>query len=122
MANLQRAGLIDYEKHWGSTFTSAGEDSARRRLRKHCRIERFLIGYLGVEMGFPDEACRLEHAMSDEIACRFDRSVALEPECPDCNNVDSRHCTRLGRGTVVTLNSYSPSCTHANEALKDGLG
>ncbi|MCU4718863.1 metal-dependent transcriptional regulator [Halapricum hydrolyticum] len=92
---LEEAGLLEYEKRRGAVLTDDGESRARRLLRKHCRIERFLVEHLGVEEGFHEEACRLEHVMSDDIAERLDRYVDLEADCPDCYDPDRQHCSKL---------------------------
>lgn len=95
LAHLTDMGLVTYEKHGGASLTDAGTTQAERLLRKHCRIERFLVQQLDVETGFHDEACRLEHAMGDEIADRLDRFVDLPDECPDCYDLEAQHCSRL---------------------------
>jgi Mn-dependent DtxR family transcriptional regulator len=95
ISTLQDHGLLVHEKHGGSTLTSEGEAQAERLLRKHCRIERFLVEQLGVTEGFHDEACRLEHAISDDVARRLDRFVDLPDECPDCYDTDAQHCSHL---------------------------
>ena len=92
---LQEADLLEYEKRRGAVLTDEGEERAERLLRKHCRIERFLVSCLDVEEGFHEEACRLEHVMSDDVADRLDRYVELEAECPDCYDAEAQHCSKL---------------------------
>ena len=93
--HLTEQGLVTYEKHRGADLTDPGEEQAIRLLRKHCRIERFLVQHLEVTEGFHEEACRLEHAISDDIAERLDRFVDLPESCPDCYDVEAQHCSRL---------------------------
>ncbi|MFP4217349.1 MAG: iron dependent repressor, metal binding and dimerization domain protein [Salinarchaeum sp.] len=50
---------------------------------------------LGVTEDFHEEACRLEHATTDEVAKRLDRFVDLPEECPDCYDPDAQHCSHL---------------------------
>ena len=95
IAHLTEMGLTTHEKHSGAALTAAGESLAERLLRKHCLIERFLVEQLDVEAGFHEEACRLEHAMSDDIAERLDRFVDLPDTCPDCYDTEAQHCSRL---------------------------
>lgn len=95
LAHLEDRDLVEHEKRKGTTLTDEGEDAARRILRKHCRIERFLVNHLDVNEGFHDEACRLEHAMSDDIADRLDAFVDLPDSCPDCYDHEAQHCSRL---------------------------
>jgi DtxR family Mn-dependent transcriptional regulator len=93
--HLTELGLVTYEKHAGAALTDRGEAEATALLRKHCRIERFLVQELGLTEGFHDEACRLEHAATDEVAKRLDRFVDLPEECPDCYDPEAQHCGRL---------------------------
>lgn len=95
LSHLEERGLLVHEKHRGSTLTPEGEEQAEALLRKHCRIERFLVEQLDVTEGFHEEACRLEHAISDDVAARLDRFVDLPAECPDCYDVEAQHCSRL---------------------------
>ncbi|MFB6114177.1 MAG: metal-dependent transcriptional regulator [Halodesulfurarchaeum sp.] len=95
VSHLGERGLITHEKHAGAQLTTDGELLAERLLRKHCRIERFLVEHLDVEEGYHEEACRLEHAMSDEIADRLDRFVDLPDSCPDCYDPEAQHCRHL---------------------------
>ncbi|MFB6266195.1 MAG: metal-dependent transcriptional regulator [Halodesulfurarchaeum sp.] len=95
IAHLAEEGLVTHEKHRGASLTEPGERQAERLLRKHCRIERFLVEQLDVSEGFHEEACRLEHALSDDVAERLDRFVDLPGSCPDCYDLESQHCSRL---------------------------
>jgi Mn-dependent DtxR family transcriptional regulator len=92
---LQEQGLLEYEKYRGARLTDDGTRQARELLRKHCLIERFLVESLGIEEGFHEEACRLEHVMSDEVAERLERFVSVRDECPDCYDPDAQHCSAL---------------------------
>jgi Mn-dependent DtxR family transcriptional regulator len=93
--HLTELGLVTYEKHRGASLTDRGEEEAVALLRKHCRIERFLVQELGVTEGFHEEACRLEHATTDEVAKRLDKFVDLPDECPDCYDPEAQHCSHL---------------------------
>jgi Mn-dependent DtxR family transcriptional regulator len=92
---LQEQDLLEYEKYRGARLTDDGERQARELLRKHCLIERFLVESLGVEEGFHEEACRLEHVMSEDVAERLGRFVSVRDECPDCYDPDAQHCSAL---------------------------
>ncbi|HKL29385.1 MAG TPA: metal-dependent transcriptional regulator [Natrialbaceae archaeon] len=95
LSRLQEQDLLEYEKRKGAHLTDDGTERARRLLKKHCLIERFLVEGLGVREGYHDEACRLEHALSDDVAQRLTRYVDLEPECPDCYDPDAQRCSKL---------------------------
>ncbi|MFB6110582.1 MAG: metal-dependent transcriptional regulator [Halodesulfurarchaeum sp.] len=93
--HLTERDLITYEKHRGASLTERGAEAAESLLQKHCRIERFLVRELDVTEGFHEEACRLEHAMTDEVAKRLRRFVDQSEECPDCYDPESQHCSYL---------------------------
>lgn len=95
LSRLQEQGLLEYEKRRGASLTADGETQARDLLAKHCLIERFLVEGLGVTDGFHEEACRLEHALSDDVAARLTKYVERRPECPDCYDADAQHCQHL---------------------------
>jgi DtxR family Mn-dependent transcriptional regulator len=53
-------------------LTSAGAETAERVIRKHCLLQCFLTEILGVEPEkASDEACVLEHSISDETIDRL---------------------------------------------------
>ena len=95
LSRLEAEGLLEYEKRRGASLTEDGEQRARDLLAKHCLIERFLVEGLDVREGFHEEACRLEHALSDDVAERLTRYVERRPECPDCYDADAKHCEHL---------------------------
>lgn len=94
---LQRDGLVHYQKQKGTRLTPAGKRRARELVRKHCLIERFLVEVLDVGSAFHDEACRMEHAMGDDVARKLEDLVEREDECPGCYDPRQRRCARLSR-------------------------
>lgn len=95
LSRLEDQQLLEYEKRRGASLTEEGQRRAGELLAKHCLIERFLVDGLGVTEGFHDEACRLEHALSDDVAARLTRYVTRPEECPDCYDAEAMHCTHL---------------------------
>jgi len=98
LSTLEETGFVEYEKYKGASLTPDGEETAENLLRKHCLIERFLVKFLGVEEGFHDEACRIEHVMSDDVADELRDVVEQEPDCPSCYDPGDRHCALLFSG------------------------
>ncbi|MCL2143332.1 MAG: metal-dependent transcriptional regulator [Methanomassiliicoccaceae archaeon] len=72
---LAEDGSIVYEKYKGVSLTPEGLIQARRLRDKHQIAERFLMDILDKEQGAAhEEACRMEHILSDESAknmCRI---------------------------------------------------
>jgi len=84
LQRLSDKGFIDYEKYKGVTLTSEGERLASRVQRKHRLAERFLTQFLGMPEGemVHDQACKLEHAISDEVEMLLCRLLDHEKDCP----------------------------------------
>lgn len=65
--------LVDYRKHRGVKLTEDGKRAALKIIRRH----RLLETYLRQSLGFPwdevhEEACQLEHVISEAFAERID--------------------------------------------------
>jgi len=68
--------LVDYRKHQGVTLAPAGERVALEVLRHHRLLEAWLaqsLGYTWDEVH--DEACRLEHVISEDFEARIDAAL-----------------------------------------------
>ena len=64
--------LVDYHKHQGVTLTHAGERAALEVLRHHRLLESWLVQSLGYSWDeVHEEACRLEHAISEDFEARI---------------------------------------------------
>ncbi len=93
---LQEQGLLKHTKYQGAVLTKKGDAFARRILKKHCMIERFMVKSLKYPEGrFHDEACRLEHVITDETERRMRKTVGQPRECPDCYDMRKHHCSLL---------------------------
>jgi Mn-dependent DtxR family transcriptional regulator len=97
LERLQRDGLVNHEKYRGARLSPEGRRRARDVLRKHCIVERFLVETLDMRAGteYHDQACKLEHVISDELAKRLNRLSKVRPECPDCYSLEKHHCQKL---------------------------
>jgi DtxR family Mn-dependent transcriptional regulator len=72
MGILREAGLIE-QAHYGLIrLTVQGRQRAGKILASHDMLKRFLTDVLGVEESIADQdACRMEHAISDETRSRW---------------------------------------------------
>lgn len=69
---LSEQGLLEHLPYRGVVLTAAGRRLALRTVRRHRLIESYLVAYLGYSWdAVHDEAERLEHAISDELAERM---------------------------------------------------
>ena len=68
--------LVDYLKHQGVTLTSEGKRAALEVLRHHRLLETWLVQSLGYTWDeVHDEACRLEHVISEDFEARMDAAL-----------------------------------------------
>ena len=68
--------LVDYQKHQGVTLTPAGERAALEVLRHHRLLETWLVQSLGYTWDeVHEEACRLEHVISEDFEERMDAAL-----------------------------------------------
>ena len=69
---LSEQGLLEHLPYRGVVLTADGRRLALRTVRRHRLIESYLVAYLGYSWdAVHDEAERLEHAISDELAERM---------------------------------------------------
>src|SRR3972149_1162537 len=93
---LQDEGLAKHQKYQGATLTKKGRDIAVKILRRHCTMEYFLAQTLGVPEGkYHDEACEMEHVLSDDTAKRLRKLIEQPGTCPDCYDLERLHCRHL---------------------------
>ena len=79
---LAEEGLVEYEPYRGALLTGKGTALAQKVVRKHRLLERFLHDFLGIGLDkVHDEACRMEHGLSDEAAAQR-RNGPYDPKGP----------------------------------------
>jgi len=78
LKKLARDGLVNHERYRGTWLTPEGREVAEAVLRRHRLVETFLVRELGLpEDQVHEEACRLEHALSDKVVDRLDAWLGL---------------------------------------------
>ena len=86
---LAKEGLVNYEKYRGVSLTEEGLSYARQLRKKHHVLERFLTDYLNIDhKSAHEEACRMEHAISDESAIKMCHMMGthVDSDCQSCMN------------------------------------
>ena len=64
--------LVDYRKHQGVTLTPEGQRAALEVIRHHRLLETWLVHSMGYTWdAVHEEACRLEHAISEDFEARI---------------------------------------------------
>lgn len=80
LKKLSSNGYIDYEPYQGAILTDKGLKIARKITRKHRILEKFLLNVLNItDKNIHEEACKMEHSLSDEA----ERAMCLILEHPD---------------------------------------
>ncbi len=96
---LEKLGMITYNKSAGALLSPAGEDAARKLVRKHRLIETFLGRVLDMnEQQIHEEAERLEHVISDQLMYRIDHFLGFptkDPHGSDIPDWDIQRTTTL---------------------------
>ena len=83
LSRLGSAGLVTRGTAGAATLTGDGALEAVRLVRRHRLSERFLADYLSLPWDqVHDEACKLEHVLSDEVEARLAEQLGNPGTCP----------------------------------------
>ena len=86
LKKLEDLGYIIYTPYKGSTLTDEGMKIAQKITRKHRILEKFLLDILKVkEENIHDQACEMEHSLSDEAERAICTMLHHPDLCPDEN-------------------------------------
>lgn len=81
--NMARNGLVEYEPYKGVSLTAKGAEAAIKIKRKHRLLEVFLAKILQIDPEkVHEEACRMEHCISDEVGDAICRLLNAPARCP----------------------------------------
>lgn len=95
LERLKKEKLVKYAKYQGATLTTKGKTVAEKILRRHCTMEYFLV-QLGVPEGRNhDEACKMEHVLSEDTTRRLQKQIDWPGDCPECYDLTRLHCSHL---------------------------
>ncbi|WP_407424783.1 metal-dependent transcriptional regulator [Methanobrevibacter sp.] len=100
LKKLEKLGYIDYTPYKGATLTDEGMKIAQKITRKHRILEKFLIDVLKIkEENVHDQACEMEHTLSDEAERALCAMLNNPDVCPDNNiipacNFDFDSCSQ----------------------------
>ncbi|MCL5736887.1 MAG: metal-dependent transcriptional regulator [Actinobacteria bacterium] len=83
MSRLAKDGAIERDKDGQIRLTVSGWADAVRLVRRHRLSERFLTDYLELPWDqVHEEACKLEHALSDEVEAGLAERLGNPRTCP----------------------------------------
>lgn len=81
---LSDEGYVNYSPYQGVTLTRQGFKVAEKMARKHRLLERFLHDVLKIGNDkVHQEACEMEHALSDEAERALCQTLNAPDKCPD---------------------------------------
>lgn len=93
LLKLRDQGDIDYVPYEGASLTDSGREQAIQIERKHQLLETFLVDMLGVKTDIAhDEACELEHSISDDTVERICAYLGHPRFCPDDHPITRGPC------------------------------
>ena len=105
---LAALGLAEHAPYKGVELTPAGERVALEVIRHHRLLEQYLAQALGLPLDeVHTEADRLEHALSEELEARIDRSLGFPTHDPHGDPIPDRKL-KLDRSKLRTLASLDP--------------
>jgi DtxR family transcriptional regulator, Mn-dependent transcriptional regulator len=88
LKKLADCGYLNYSPYQGATLTAAGYEIAEKMARKHRLLERFLHDTLKISTErVHDEACAMEHSLSDETERALCQKLKAPDKCPDDEKV-----------------------------------
>lgn len=119
---MKRKGLIKYMPYRGVSLTAKGERIATHLKRKHRLVEVFLDKILGINhKHIHEQACRMEHTISDEVENALCRLLNAPARCPHgrfidpcgkgvetCKECDGKSNNQLQTKTLVPITRLKP--------------
>jgi DtxR family Mn-dependent transcriptional regulator len=107
---LAEKGYVNYLPYQGVTLTPKGFEIAEKITRKHRLLERFLHDTLHIGNDkVHNEACAMEHTLSDETERALCQTLKSPAKCPDDEKI------------IPPCNLSFSSCTECNNWSGDNL-
>jgi DtxR family Mn-dependent transcriptional regulator len=98
LRRLETAKLVSRPRG-GVALTKRGTQEALAIVRRHRLAERFLVDCLGLPWeAAHEEACRLEHALSDKVLVALEAYLDSPEACPHGHPIPSADLKVRGRG------------------------
>jgi len=88
IAHLEKHGLVEHTPYKGVRLTAKGEKLALNIIRRHRLAERLLTDLLKADWSSVHEtACRLEHALTEDVLFLLERRLGYPKFCPHGNPI-----------------------------------
>jgi DtxR family transcriptional regulator, Mn-dependent transcriptional regulator len=83
LKTLSARGLVNYDPYQVVTLTDRGEKVGQDITRRHAVLQGFLTDVLGIDPVLAQSnACRMEHAIDDEVLERLEGFAGFLHRCP----------------------------------------
>lgn len=83
LQRLKENGFVEYEPYQGVSLTRKGLLIALKIKRKHRLLECFLHDVLKIKKGMHEQACKMEHYLSDNAEKALSKFLGNPKKCPD---------------------------------------
>lgn len=119
---LESKGLVAREPYKGVKLTGEGRKLALSVFRRHRLAERLLTDVLHLDWADShEEACKLEHAISDRLASSIEKALSSPQTCPHGNPIPNERgsmpstanhpLSELGSGQKAVVSQISDENT-----------
>jgi DtxR family Mn-dependent transcriptional regulator len=117
LQTLADKGFVHYEPYKGACLTEQGREMARKVKRRHRLLEVFLSDVLHINReNVHDEACKMEHTLSDETECALCKMLNAPARCPHGSLIEA--CDRdVESCSACLLENTPPSTCTRDEPL-----
>ena len=117
LQTLADKGFVHYEPYKGASLTEQGREMARKVKRRHRLLEVFLSDVLHINReNVHDEACKMEHTLSDETECALCKMLNAPARCPHGSLIEA--CDRdVESCSACLLENTPPSTCTRDEPL-----
>lgn len=82
LQRMEKDGYLEYTPYRDITLTKKGREIGRGILKRHRILERFLERIGLQRQRIHEEACKLEHAISDDVEKAIDRNINYPEKSP----------------------------------------
>ena len=104
LRRMVRDKLVEISTAKVVSLTAPGRHAAARIVRKHRIAERWLTDVLGLDwIRADEEAGRLEHALSDDVADRLHKLIGEPATCPHGNPIPGTRQATRGERPLTAL-------------------
>ena len=114
LQTLSDKGFVHYEPYKGAYLTDQGREMARKVKRRHRLLEVFLSDVLHISRdNVHEEACKMEHTLSDETECALCKMLHAPARCPHGSLIGA--CDRDVESCSACLKESTPSSTSTRD-------